>query len=206
MATDFQSIEQQFEHLFQVISSSRFLQKQGLGNEVPFFITAFPATKQNQVDRLTKSLVSKLGNHGVYVLEVNLYDLSIELMRNRKTGETNVWDRMLEKERTLSKQDLKQQMMAILDVETKLTPAIQAKMQLSNFNVLFLTGVGLVYPFIRSHSVLNNLQKVAKEKPTVLFFPGTYTFADGNGSSLDLFAVLNEDKYYRAFNLNDYKL
>ena len=102
MQSDFPSIEHQFEHLFKVISSSRFLQKQGLGNEVPFFITAFPPAKQNQVDRLTRSLISKLENHGVYVLEINLYDLSVELMRNRKTGETNVWDRMLEKERTLS--------------------------------------------------------------------------------------------------------
>ena len=31
------------EHLFRVVSSDRFLQKQGLGNEVPFFICAFDA-------------------------------------------------------------------------------------------------------------------------------------------------------------------
>ena len=36
--------------------------------------------------------------------------------------------------------------------------------------VLFLTGVGLVFPYIRSHSVLENLQSVTRQTPTVLFF------------------------------------
>ena len=30
------------EHLFKVVTSERFLTKQGLGNEVPFFICPYP--------------------------------------------------------------------------------------------------------------------------------------------------------------------
>jgi hypothetical protein len=67
--------------------------------------------------------------------------------------------------------------------------------------VLFLSGVGEVFPYIRSHNVLNNLQSTAKEKPTVLFFPGSYTFTQISGSSLDLFGRLRDDRYYRAFNI-----
>ena len=54
--------------------------------------------------------------------------------------------------------------------------------------------------------LLNNLQKEAKEKPTVMFFPGEYTHSLANGASLDLFAPvkrLEDDKYYRAFNIFD---
>ena len=40
---------------------------------------------------------------------------------------------------------------------------------------------------IRSHNVLNNLQSTAKEKPTVMFFPGKYTQSLDTGASLDLF-------------------
>ncbi len=54
-------------------------------------------------------------------------------------------------------------------------PAIAAKLADNDFDVLFLAGVGEVFPYIRSHNVLNNLQSTAKEKPTVLFFPGAYT-------------------------------
>ena len=73
-------------------------------------------------------------------------------------------------------------------------------------SILFITGVGAVYPVIRTHTILTNLQKLGREKPTILFFPGLYTFKDGRGSALDLFGRLNEDRYYRAFNLNDYSI
>jgi len=48
---------------------------------------------------------------------------------------------------------------------------------------------------------LNNLQSTAKEKPTVMFFPGAYTHSLESGASLDLFGRLHDDKYYRAFNI-----
>jgi phosphosulfolactate phosphohydrolase-like enzyme len=73
-------------------------------------------------------------------------------------------------------------------------------------DVIFLSGVGEVYPFIRSHNVLNNLQSTAKDKPTVLFFPGSYTHSTATGGSLDLFGLLHDDKYYRAFNILNYEV
>ena len=66
---------------------------------------------------------------------------------------------------------------------------------------MFITGVGEVFPYIRSHNVLNNLQSTAKDRPTVMFFPGEYTQSLETGASLDLFGRLHDDKYYRAFNI-----
>ena len=63
-----------------------------------------------------------------------------------------------------------------------------------------------VYPYIRSHNVLNNLQSTAKDKPTVMFFPGRYTHALATGASLELFGMLHDDKYYRAFNILNYEV
>jgi hypothetical protein len=63
--------------------------------------------------------------------------------------------------------------------------------------VYFLTGIGMVFPYIRSHNILNNLQNVAKDSPTVTFFPGDY-----NGHTLNLFGLLKDDNYYRAFNID----
>lgn len=84
-------------------------------------------------------------------------------------------------------------------------PAIAAKLQTAELDVLFLSGVGEVFPYIRSHNVLNNLQSTAKEKPTVMFFPGSYTHSLETGASLDLFGKLHDDKYYRAFNIYHYE-
>jgi hypothetical protein len=190
------TIPERFEHLFNLISSERFLLKQGLGNEVPFFICPFPPEEAVDMERMVQQLARKLEQNGVGVLEINLYDLSIELLRERGT-----WDRILEIEETVSKAQLKELLQGVLDPETHLVPAIASKMETRPFDVMFITGVGQVFPYIRSHNVLNNLQSTAKEQPTVMFFPGTYTQSLESGASLDLFGRLHDDKYYRAFNI-----
>ncbi|MBD3268546.1 DUF1788 domain-containing protein, partial [bacterium] len=120
--------------------------------------------------------------------------------------ERGIWDRVLEIEESVSKARLKELLQGVLDPEAHLVPAIAAKMQARLFDVIFITGVGPVFPYIRSHNVLNNLQSTAKEQPTVMFFPGTYTQSLESGASLDLFGRLHDDKYYRAFNIYDVKL
>lgn len=189
-------INARFEHLYNVISGERFLKKQGLGNEVPFFICPFKPEEQIQMQRLTQQLIRQLDQHGIRVLHIDLYDLSIELLKKR-----GIWDRIIKNETQFTKDKLRELLQGVLDPENHLIPAIAAKMAQSDFQVLFLTGAGEVFPYIRSHNVLNNLQSTAKEKPTVLFFPGTYTHSIEGGASLDLFGRLHDDKYYRAFNI-----
>ncbi len=189
-------MQDRFQHLYAVISGQRFLKKQGLGNEVPFFICPYKPEESVEMERLQHQLVNRLEQDGVRILEINLYDLSIEILKER-----GVWDQILEMEESISKDQLKELLQGVLDPEAHLVPAIAAQMASTDFEVLFLTGVGEVFPYIRSHNVLNNLQSTAKEKPTVMFFPGAYTHSLEFGASLDLFGRLHEDKYYRAFNI-----
>jgi hypothetical protein len=65
-----------FDHLLSVLSSERFLRKQGLGNEVPFFIYPFDPQHAVAIDINRSHLVAKLLERGVSVLDVNLYDLA----------------------------------------------------------------------------------------------------------------------------------
>ena len=83
----------------------------------------------------------------------------------------------------------------------QILPNKKIRTDLYNLSGTIMFMVGEVFPYIRSHNVLNNLQKVAKEKPTVMFFPGVYTHSLEFGASLDLFGRLHEDRYYRAFNI-----
>jgi hypothetical protein len=189
-------IQDRFQHLLAVISGQRFLQKQGLGNEVPFFICPYKPEESIQMERLQRQLINQLSQTGVRVLEINLYDLSIEILKDR-----GIWEQVLEMEASVSKDQLKELLQGVLDPEAHLVPAMAAKLANNEFDVLFLAGVGEVFPYIRSHNVLNNLQSTAKEKPTVMFFPGDYTHSLESGASLDLFGKLHDDKYYRAFNI-----
>lgn len=174
---------------------------QGLGNEVPFFICPFPPEEIVPMNRVQKQLGNALDKHGVRILTVNLYDLVIELLQKR-----NIFERVMTTEKSIAKDQLLELLQGVLDSKNHLIPAISEKMAANTFDVMFLTGVGEVFPYIRSHNVLNNLQSTAKEKPTILFFPGAYTFSSGEGSSLDLFGKLRDDKYYRAFDIFNYDI
>lgn len=189
-------IAERYDHLYALIASDRFLQKEGLGNEVPFFICPFDPKETNEMQRTITQLASRLRQNGVNVLEINLYDLSIALLQGR-----GIWERILEMEESVSKDELKELLQGVLDPEAHLVPAIAAKMAQRPFHVMFISGVGEVFPYIRSHNVLNNLQSTAKDQPTVMFFPGKYTHSLETGASLDLFGKLQDDKYYRAFNI-----
>jgi len=189
-------VQERFQHLFAVMSGQRFLKKQGLGNEVPFFICPYKPEEAVEMQRLQRQLVNRLAQAGVTVLEINLYDLSVALLKAR-----DIWDQVLEIEASVSKEELKELLQGVLDPETHLVPAIARKLDETDFDVLFISGVGEVFPYIRSHNVLNNLQSTAKDKPTVMFFPGAYTHSLAAGASLDLFGRLHDDKYYRAFNI-----
>ena len=68
---------------------------QGLGNEVPFFICPFKPSDAVAMGKLQHQLINKLEQLGVKALEINLYDLAIDLIKAR-----GLWDRILELEPT----------------------------------------------------------------------------------------------------------
>lgn len=189
-------VQERFQHLLDLISSERFLKKQGLNFEVPFFICPYRPEDAVEMGRMQKQLMNRLNQNGIRTLEINLYDMAISLLKRR-----GVWDQIISVETTTSKNQLKELLQGILDPETHLIPEITACMSQTEFDVMFITGVGEVFPYIRSHNVLNNLQSTAKDKPTIMFFPGVYTHSLEKGASLDLFGRLQDDKYYRAFNI-----
>ena len=191
-----EDIVKKFEHLYQVISNQEFLRMESLGGEIPFFIAAFDPKQQNDVERAIRSLKNKLETNGIPVLELNLYDIALELL-NEELGEGEIF----ELEKTMDKKEFKEALQSILDINEVLIPKIKGMIDAASAKVYFLTGIGLVFPFIRSHNVLNNLQNVAKKAPTVAFFAGDY-----NGYSLELFGLMKDDNYYRAFNIANYKL
>ena len=194
--TRFATLAEQEEHLFNVLSGRRFLAMEGLGNEVPFFIYPYPPEIALEVAQVKKRVKNRLGNAGVTVREVNLYDITVEILQER-----GVWDRLLAMEPDQDKDDFREILQGMLDPQLHIAPAIRAKIGDGGFDILFLTGIGEVFPYIRSHNVLNNLQSVVTGKPMLIYFPGRYEQSDTLGSSLVLFGRLKDDQYYRAKNI-----
>ena len=193
------TLADQEAHLFKVLSSDRFLKMEGLGNEVAHFIYDYDPTLALDVARAKKRIKTKLDTElGIKVFEINLYDLCVDLLKKR-----NVWDRVLAAEPTMDKPEFLKMLQNMLDPQTHLAPAIKELMAAESFQVLFLTGIGEVFPFVRSHTVLNNLQTVVSAKPMLMFFPGRYEVSATQGSALVLFGQLKDDSFYRAKRILD---
>jgi len=192
---------EKFNHLLNVISHDNFLTMQGIGNEVPFFICPFDPKDSLKMEVIEKNLLKNLKEKSISILSINLYDLIIEMMK--KEGD---WDHYNQNETDLTKKDLLSELKDLLDVEDYLIPAIEEKMINNNFKVMFISGIGHVFPYIRAHKLLNNLQKSAKDHPTLMFFPGEYSHSVAGGASLNLFNKFSTDHYYRAFNIYEFQV
>lgn len=187
-----EDISLKFLHLFKVISSNSFLNKEALGGEIPFFITAYDAKQELEIKDSIKLLKNKLETSGISVLELNLYDIVCEILE-----EKGGMERMFAIELTKDKSKFLSALQSTLNIHQILMPKIKLMIEENPSKVYFLTGIGMVFPYIRSHNILNNLQNIAKDSPTVTFFPGKY-----NGHTLNLFGLLTDDNYYRAFNID----
>lgn len=195
--TEERDLAKEEKHLLDVLHGKRFLQREGLSNEIPFFIYPFPPDAAVAVAKSKERIKNKLAtSHGVTVREVNLYELSVDILKGR-----GVWDRLLAMEPDQDKDDFREMLQGMLDPQDHIAPAVQEKVSDGDYDILFLTGIGEVFPYIRSHNVLNNLQSVVTDKPMLIFFPGRYEQSDDLGSSLVLFGRLTDDQYYRAKNI-----
>lgn len=200
--TVFQKTPDLFQHLIKVLQDERFLKIQGLNQEVPFFLCPFSVKQKLEIEDMLPQLTKRLREANVNVVEINLYDLCLEYLQKN-----DLFEQLCEIEQDTEKGYFLESLQSILDIESILIPEIEQIIAVSNkIDVLFLTGVGEVFPYIRTHNILNNLQRVAKDFPTLLFFPGEYEQSLEKGASLRLFGKLPDDKYYRAYDITRYEI
>ena len=63
-------------------------------------------------------------------------------------------------------------------------------------DVVVLSGVGKVFPFMRVHSLLEAMQPYFLDVPILVLYPG-----DFDGHYVRLFNKLKKNEYYRAFKV-----
>ena len=107
----------------------------------------------------------------------------------------NLLDRAIEKQRTEGDEALLSALSAPLH-ESRSAQIFAEVAQPSQHDLVLISGVGSVWPLLRSHSLLNNLQPVMGDTPLVMFYPGKY-----DQLSLKLFGIIESRNYYRAFKL-----
>lgn len=185
-----------FAHVLKVVSSESFLKMDALGGEIPFWIAPYDIEAHDQVEVEIKNLQTKLANKGIKSELIDLFELSCSII------EANIGlEKMFDVEKRKDKEKFKRALQSTVNIHDRLIPAMIEQLSASEPQILLIKGVSSVYPFIRSHTVLNNLQSAVKHIPTVMFFSGAYS-----GNSLNLFGLMKDDNYYRAFNIDNQKI
>lgn len=188
------TLERDESHVYDVLRSERFLKMEGLSKEVPFFIYHYDPSWALHVADMRERVTNKLRtNDGLRIVEVNLFDLSIELLQER-----GVWERLLALESDMEKAEFREMLQGMLDPHDHLAPGISDLLADAQVDIVFLTGIGEVFPFIRTHTVLENLQSVVVGAPMLAWFPGTYEFTQSGGHQLRALNLAASDSYYRA--------
>ena len=176
------------------IGKTSFLNGKGLGNEVSYYVFDYDPKDEILVREYIDKLVKKDKEFGDgYKLKVyDVYDLMIDLLESEGYLED-----CFEMEKNDGMNYLVESVNDLLrmsDNNDYFTEYIEENTP--EKAIVFLTGVGKIFPFVRSHKILNNLHQIFDRSPVVMFYPGKY-----DGQSLELFGEFKDDNYYRAFPL-----
>jgi len=174
------------------ILSEGFLEGQGLGNEIAFWIFDYDATFELQVREsigLLKTTLEKKRSD-LKLVHIDLFQYVVDYLTDRK---------IINKAADLQKQKGDEALLKALSGPlhmSKFAPYLMEHSDAANKDLVLISGAGSVWPMLRAHKLLNTLHAELGDKPLVLYYPGDY-----DGQSMKLFGEIPRKNYYRAFKL-----
>ena len=156
------------------LSEEAFLSNKGLSNEVGIHVFCYAPEQEMTVRAYFNTLKGKTGVP-YRLIERDLYKIFLEICEEKR-----ILKSIPGMEERKGREYLSEQLEKIATPE-----AFVEKMKYEpheHGDVLLITGVGKVYPFMRSHKILDNIQHIFADIPVLMLYPGTF-----NGQDLGLF-------------------
>jgi hypothetical protein len=186
--------QERLDKIWDRISDEDFLANRGVANEVRYYVFDYEPCDELIIREKVKAL-KKQNNpeaDGFQIIEFDLYEMVIQILE-----EKGYLDKCIKFEADKGMDYLYKAVTKMLRLTNDDNLLVNRIVENTPKDaVVFLTGVGKVFPFVRSHNILNNLHQVLDNVPVVMFYPGTW-----NGQSLSLFGTITDGNYYRAFPL-----
>lgn len=180
------SINSRLDLLSKKFDDNDFLQNKGLSNEVGIHIFCYESKDEMAVQNFVKQIKAK--DTVANIIECDLYEIFLKICEDKR-----VLDRLPKMEEIKGKEAFKKM------VELFATPqAFMDKMKYDEHtdrDVILITGVGKVFPYMRCNNILENIQPEFPNIPVVVMYPGKYS-----GQTISLFDKFDSN-YYRAFSL-----
>lgn len=188
------SLEERLDLIQEEISKPTFRANKGLGNEVGYYVFDYPAEEELKV-RAHVEFLKRRNQKSMESFELmvfDVYDIMLDFIKQE-----DLLEACFEMEAEEGMEYLVESVSALLEMSENHNYFSRYIEEHTPGNaVVFIIGIGKIFPFVRSHKILNNLHQVFDRVPVVLFYPGEY-----DGLSLMLFSEFKDDNYYRAFEL-----
>lgn len=169
-------------------SDEVFLSNKGLSNEVGIHVFCYNPKEEMLVSGFFSDLIQS-ENQTFRLKECDLYRIFLQICEEKR-----ILKSISAMEKKKGSDYLLKQLQKAISPEDFVE---KMKYEPHEYgDILLITGVGKVYPFMRSHNILDNLQHIFSDIPVVMLYPGTY-----NGQELSLFDEFHDGNYYRAFNM-----
>ncbi len=174
------------------ITSDEFLRSQGLGNEIGFWIFDYDPKDEIAVREYITFLEGSLAKRHsqLKVKHINLLQCMVDYLAER-----GFIDKAIAMQQKKGDQALLKALAGPLHMD-KFAPYLVDNCNAVEQDIVFISGIGSVWPVLRAHNLLNSLHSLLGHTPMVLFYPGEYT-----GQSISLFGKIPSNNYYRAFKL-----
>ena len=176
-------LKAELDRIRERISDPNFLENKGLSNEVGIHVFCYDPADELVVQDYIRRIKEESGTP-YRIIECDLYEIFLQVLEEKRVLKSTPG---LETKR--GKDYLLQQLQKIATPE-----ALLAKMDyaphVKGQDVLFMTGIGKIHPFMRSHKMLDSMQHLFADIPVVMFYPGTF-----NGQTLSLFDEFVDGNY-----------
>ena len=188
------SLNERFLDLEDRMSSVDALTRYGTANDLKFYIFDY-----NPKDELIiRREVEKLKNKNPDIVEFDLYEMMLQIVEEEGYME-DVIRMETDYDKDLLLREVFQPLLSVEEEASAFLDKFKEGIEDDGKSIVLITGVGKVYPIVRSHTILNNLQSIFRHNPVVMMYPGRYEIK--NSMTLRLFERLDDDNYYRAFPL-----
>lgn len=192
------TLEERFEVLNRTLKSDDFLTNRGLGNEIGYYIFDYNSRDEMFVREYIRNLKNQNSPEvdGYTIQVFNLYEIMMNFIDKK-----GYLDKIIQMEKKHDIAFVANRINRLLKMEefddTQMYFTKYISERVTDNAVVFLTGIGEIYPIVRAHSILNKMNLVYTKRPVIMMYPGEY-----DRLRLTILETNRDTNYYRAFRID----
>lgn len=182
-------VKERLDNLRAMIQTPEFLEGKGLSNEVNIRIFSYNPKEEMIVQHFVDQLKTD-PSLSCNVVEYNLFQIFLSVC-----DDLDIMDSIPEMEAEDGSAYTLEQLQSAVG-EAEFIDKMQSFGERTTGDVMIISGVGDVFPFMRVHKLLEAIQPYFSNVPVLVMYPGNF-----DGNSVSLFNKLKPNPYYRAFSI-----